>query len=154
MKSIKTVLASLLVALGSLAAVAYAGPGHYYGGGGHHDGGGHWGPHYGPHYYGPHYGFGFGVGLGIGLAFDPLLYPYGYYPYGYYPYAASAPVVVTQAAPTVYVQQGDPAPQQSYAPSNQSSDWYYCHNPAGYYPYVQSCSGGWQRVPAQPPKQN
>jgi hypothetical protein len=24
--------------------------------------------------------------------------------------------------------------------------WYYCHNPAGYYPYVQSCTGEWQKV--------
>jgi hypothetical protein len=144
MKSIKTITISLLVLLCSLTAtVADAAPGHYYHGG-HYYGGGH---------YGPHYGVGLGVGIGLGLALDPLLYPYGYYPYGYgyYPYAA--PVVVTQAAPTVYVEQSNPAPQQSYAPSTQSSDWYYCRNPAGYYPYVQSCAGGWQRVPAQPPKQ-
>jgi hypothetical protein len=29
--------------------------------------------------------------------------------------------------------------------------WYYCSNPAGYYPYVAQCSGPWQPVPAQPP---
>ncbi|MGH6888840.1 MAG: hypothetical protein ACREHF_06550 [Rhizomicrobium sp.] len=27
--------------------------------------------------------------------------------------------------------------------------WYYCYNPAGYYPYVPSCNGPWQPVPAQ-----
>jgi hypothetical protein len=29
--------------------------------------------------------------------------------------------------------------------------WYYCQDPAGYYPYVTQCSGPWQPVPAQPP---
>lgn len=28
--------------------------------------------------------------------------------------------------------------------------WYYCANPAGYYPYVPRCFGRWQRVPAIP----
>jgi hypothetical protein len=27
--------------------------------------------------------------------------------------------------------------------------WYYCSNPPGYYPYVSSCYGPWQPVPAQ-----
>ena len=25
--------------------------------------------------------------------------------------------------------------------------WYYCSDPAGYYPYVQSCGTAWQQVP-------
>jgi hypothetical protein len=29
--------------------------------------------------------------------------------------------------------------------------WYYCSNPAGYYPYVTQCYGPWQPAPAQPP---
>ena len=29
--------------------------------------------------------------------------------------------------------------------------WYYCQDPAGYYPHVTQCSGPWQPVPAQPP---
>ena len=29
--------------------------------------------------------------------------------------------------------------------------WYYCPDPAGYYPYVTQCYGPWQPVPAQPP---
>jgi len=28
--------------------------------------------------------------------------------------------------------------------------WYYCPNPAGYYPYVTLCYGPWHPVPAQP----
>ena len=30
--------------------------------------------------------------------------------------------------------------------------WYYCANPAGYYPYVLQCASGWQRVPANVPR--
>jgi hypothetical protein len=29
-----------------------------------------------------------------------------------------------------------------------SQVWYYCSDPAGYYPYVTQCSSGWQMVPA------
>ena len=29
--------------------------------------------------------------------------------------------------------------------------WYYCSNPAGYYPYVPRCNVNWQRVPATVP---
>jgi hypothetical protein len=149
MKSIKvtTLLMSALLALllGPLTAnVALADHGHF------HGHGGYWGPR-------------FGVGFGVGVALSPWSYPYGYspygyYPYGYYPYAAYPPVVVTQpAAPTVYIEQGSPAPdnrQQSTSTPGQSNDWYYCHKPAGYYPYVQTCPEGWQRVPSQPQKQN
>src|SRR6516225_1711898 len=46
-------------------------------------------------------------------------YPYGN-DYGYYDYS------------------------QPYA--NQT--WYYCSDPAGYYPYVAQCNVGWQTVPA------
>src|SRR5437660_1436762 len=49
-------------------------------------------------------------------------YPYGwdYSPdYGYYDYS------------------------QPYA----SQTWYYCYDPAGYYPYVTQCNTGWQPVP-------
>jgi hypothetical protein len=29
-----------------------------------------------------------------------------------------------------------------------SQTWYYCSDPAGYYPYVTQCTTGWQAVPA------
>jgi hypothetical protein len=46
---------------------------------------------------------------------------WGYYPdYGYYDYS------------------------QPYS----SQTWYYCSDPAGYYPYVTQCNTGWQAVPA------
>ena len=63
-------------------------------------------------------------------------YPYAYYPVPYYP---PAPVVVQQQ-PQVYVQQ---------APSQADYYWYYCQNPAGYYPYVKACPGGWMKVVPQ-----
>lgn len=51
-----------------------------------------------------------------------------------YPDPYQPPVVVTPPVET--------APQY----------WYYCANPAGYYPYVAQCPGGWQRVAATPPR--
>jgi hypothetical protein len=41
----------------------------------------------------------------------------------------------------------NPGPAAGAAPYN----WYYCQNPPGYYPYIQSCNGPWQPVPATPP---
>lgn len=79
------------------------------------------------------------VDVGVGV---PYAYPYPYY-YPYAPYYYPPPVVY--AAPPVYV-----APPAALAPAPQN--WYYCNNPQGYYPTVQSCPGGWQEVPAQPPQ--
>lgn len=152
MKSIKATAILLLLLLGSSTATtawadryrgAYYGPRVEYG-----------------HFHGGYYGSSFGFGLGVGLALDgwPGYYPYGYYRYGPYPYAGYPTVIVTQpAAPTVYMEQGDAAPAQGSEPRSNAptqgqapNDWYYCRNPAGYYPYVRSCAEGWQRVPAQP----
>ena len=36
----------------------------------------------------------------------------------------------------------------SYPDYNSSQTWYYCSDPAGYYPYVTQCTVGWQTVPA------
>ena len=33
-------------------------------------------------------------------------------------------------------------------PYTRTTNWYYCSNPAGYYPYVTQCYGTWQAVPA------
>jgi hypothetical protein len=74
------------------------------------------------------------VGIGIGVPF----YGYGYAPYYYGP-----PVVAYAPPPVVYA---PPQPPVSYiAPPNQS--YYYCDNPQGYYPSVQSCSTPWREVP-------
>lgn len=56
--------------------------------------------------------------------YDAPVYPYPGYVSDYY-------VDEDQAAPGPY--------------------WYYCSNPPGYYPYVQSCATPWQPVPPTPP---
>ena len=35
-----------------------------------------------------------------------------------------------------------------YSQPYASQTWYYCSDPAGYYPYVTQCNVGWQTVPA------
>src|SRR2546421_12867665 len=81
-----------------------------------------WGGFHGPHgFVGPR-GF---------IGPDPFWYAY--------PYPAYPPVVVQPSPPAqVYVQpqQGPPA----------ESDWYYCENTRGYYPYVSQCPKGWMQV--------
>lgn len=136
-------LAILLMGLGSLAFSAT--PAQADGRGGGHRGGGHGGghsqhgnfrPHGGPRHggwrhHGGHvryWGPRFLVGVPLGYA--------GWYAWPRYP-AYPAPVVVTPPPP-VYVQP-DPV-----------SYWYYCQDPAGYYPHVAACPGGWVPVPPQP----
>jgi hypothetical protein len=112
--------------------LAYAGPhggggGFHGGGGGGFHGGGFGGFHGGGFHGGGFHGRGFGGFHGdrfhgnrffFGGSFG---YPWGYYPdYGYYDYSQ---------------------PYSSYT-------WYYCSDPAGYYPYVTQCNTGWQAVPA------
>jgi hypothetical protein len=60
-----------------------------------------------------------------------------YYPAPVYPYPDpyQPPVVVV------------PPPANPAAPAY----WYYCGNPAGYYPYVAQCRMAWQRVIPQTP---
>ena len=90
----------------------------------------------------------FGVFIGAPLWYYPSYYypPPPYY-YPYYP----PPVVVQPSSPPVYVER----PTES-APANQPAQqqgwWYYCEQTRGYYPYVKSCPGGWQKVPPAPPQ--
>jgi hypothetical protein len=112
--------------------------------GGSHGGGSHGGGFHGGGFRGGHFNGGnFRGGVFIGA---PLFWPWYYSdPYFYPPYYyGDYPPVVS--SPTVYVEQGV-AP----AAPEQSADWYYCARPKGYYPYVQQCPSGWQRVAPQPP---
>ncbi len=37
-------------------------------------------------------------------------------------------------------------------PGSSGAQWWYaCRRPAGYYPYVRECPGGWEKVAATPP---
>lgn len=132
--------------------------------GGRSYGGRSWGGHdndYGRHERHSTTSFSFGLGLGWDPWWwgpwgypDPYYRPYGYsYPYYSYPYyvppVVVAPPVVTQ--PPVYEEQMPVQQEQG------ESVWYYCPDPAGYYPYVRRCPKGWQKVAptpesAQPPE--
>lgn len=100
-------------------------------GGGWHGGGGHGG---GWHGGGWHGGWRAPV-VFVGPRFfvgSSLYYPGPYYPG---PYAYAPPVAVAAPAPGVYTQ--------------SSQYWYYCQNPAGYYPSVPQCPTQWLQVAPQ-----
>jgi hypothetical protein len=106
--------------------LAYAGHGGG-GGGGFHGGG--FGGFHGGGFHGGFHGGGFHGGGFHGDRFHDRRFffggsfadpGWGYYPYyDYYDYS------------------------QPYS----SQTWYYCYDPAGYYPYVGQCNTGWQTVP-------
>jgi hypothetical protein len=109
-----------------LAASAQRG-GEGHGGGGNWHGDGTWhgsvGAWHGGHWYqgwhGSRFGWWWYVPEDDWYAYDAPVYPYPAYPSAAYPGAPANPYY-----------------------------WYYCQNPAGYYPYIQQCAGPWQPVPA------
>ena len=138
MKATKLALALSLILLTFLASgPVLAGP---YRGGGH---GGGW-------------RLGVFVGAPLALAYGfygpRWYYPHSYYYPAYYPPVYYPPVVSVPYSPPTYIEQGGPhaapAPQTSPAPQNY---WYYCAESKAYYPYVNQCAGGWQRVSPTPP---
>lgn len=64
-----------------------------------------------------------------------------FYPVPIYPFPTYVP-------PAIIVQQPPPVP----AGLPPAQFWYFCDNPAGYYPYVAACLGPWRAVPTTPPK--
>jgi hypothetical protein len=66
----------------------------------------------------------------------------------WYFYAQPTYPYPTYVPPAVIVQQPPPIP--TGLPPAQF--WYYCDNPAGYFPYVAACNGPWRQVTATPPK--
>ncbi|MGH7316795.1 MAG: hypothetical protein ACREI6_07225 [Candidatus Rokuibacteriota bacterium] len=110
----------------------------------------HRGRHHHHGFHGKHHGFhgkhfrGPRPFIGLRFHVGPRAYPhYAYPPYpyygGYYRYAPP-PVVVTP--PPVVVT----PPPTSYVERPASDYWHYCREPAGYYPEIQQCPGGWVRV--------
>ena len=129
MRKINAILISAALMLGATASMdAFAG-------GGHHGGHGH--AHVGV-YFGAPIGFGWGYGYAPWYS-----YPAPYYPPYYYPAAAAYP-----SGPTNYVEQA--APEASSAP-RADAYWYYCPDSKTYYPYVNQCAAGWQKVSPKPP---
>jgi hypothetical protein len=110
---------------------------HYYGG---HRHGGYYGGWYGGAYWGwPWYAAWPAYGWGLGY---PYYGSYGYYgPYASYPAYEPAPTVYVEAAPAAGAMSAVPAPKVL---------WYYCNEPAGYYPYVQECNSPWVKVNPPP----
>jgi len=67
----------------------------------------------------------------------PRAYAYAPYP----PYGAAT--VVVQPDPVVYVERAPAAPTRANDPG---ALWFYCTDPAGYYPYVERCRQRWVSV--------
>jgi hypothetical protein len=115
---IKTLLLVLVLLVGS-TSYADAGPRH-----GGYRGGGHGHRHYGHHHhrhYSPHYGYG---------------HVHRFYPRFYGGIFYDVPPVWVAPAPYIGVVPAPPA-----APM-----WYYCTDPAGYYPTVSACTVPWTPV--------
>ncbi len=138
-RAIRPLAVALLLAFGvlSLAKPAEAGwHGHW------HGGGCCWGSRLSFSFGWPAYYYG-----GYGFYDYPAYYPSYAYAYPYYP-PYYPPVYVLPSPPPVTIIQQPPAIAAAPPPVQY---WYYCDNPRGYYPYVQSCSRGWKPVPATPP---
>jgi hypothetical protein len=132
----------------------YGGARHIHGGyGGWY--GGYWGPRVGVYYGGAGYWGGWPAVWGGSYVYPySIPYAYGYgYPYGYaYGYSA-APVVAYDTLPTPSFVQQEPAAVATPQDSTPFKYWFYCTQPAGYYPYVKECSQPWLTVVPQAPGQ-
>ena len=106
-------------------------------------------------WHGGGWGLGVATGLGVALGVDAALGWPGYYPpYARYGYPSAYPYYPGYVAGVPAVTVVQPAPAQvaaQPAAAAQAQPYYYCADPAGYYPYVQSCKSTWQMVPATPP---
>lgn len=86
-----------------------------------------------------------GVRYGVGVVVAPRWDPWFWGPPYPYPYPSYPPVII-ERSPPVYIEQ----PQAIPEPAPQPAYWYYCPESNNYYPYVQRCPTGWQRVEPQP----
>ena len=112
--------------------------------GGFHAGGFHGG---GFHNGGFHRGFHGGVAVGLGGIYAPYLWNYGYSYYGYGSHGGSPDYGYYSYDPSCSYYGNCPDNGSGSQPSG-AQVWYYCSDPAGYYPYVTQCNNGWQTVPA------
>ena len=103
---------------------------------------GHGGYYRGPYWRGPSVGVVVGVPLG-----GPYLAPG---PYCGWPYTWPTRTLVVEAPKTVYVER-DSVPTQGLTDLDAGGEWwYYCRKPKGYYPNVERCPKGWEKVPPRP----
>lgn len=92
-------------------------------------------PYYRRPYYRP-YNYGYPAGHFYWPAYPPAVY---------YP-----PTVILPPDPPVYIQQQPTRLVPSLPESTVTNYWYYCENPAGYYPEIERCSGEWIKIPPRP----
>jgi hypothetical protein len=87
-------------------------------------------------------GYGRGRGWGLSGLENQYYYGYPYNPYYDNPY-------YDEVQPTnVYV---EPTLQQTVlSQPMETTYWYYCRNPQGYYPYVKQCQDEWMKVVPSP----
>jgi len=83
----------------------------------------------------------------FGVLLGPVWRPWPYSsPYYYPPY----PPMMIDPPPSVYIEQYVPPPAE-LAPAAPVNYWYYCEASKAYYPYVNECPTGWQKVLQQAP---
>lgn len=118
-----------------------------------------WGPGWGPGWrpgWGPGWaGWGGWGGWGWGVGWNP----WAWNP-GFWGWSVGVPVIVTapssgawilppSAQPQTWIERpAEEAPPPAAAPAQW---WYWCASSHAYYPYVQNCAEGWQRVAPQVP---
>ena len=86
-------------------------------------------------------------GFGLGGIYVPYWWGYGY-PYFSYGYDGNSPDHQNSGYDPACSYYGT-CPDNGYGSRpNARQSRYYCPDPAGYYPYVAQCKGGWQAVPA------
>jgi hypothetical protein len=153
-KTMTRILLTLVLALATSLPAQSAPP---RGGSGYRSGGSYHGSYHGGYrggYYGNNHYHGTRWVVGVNVGYPGWGWPYyggysawgyPYYPYPYYPAYYPAPIMVQQQ-PTTYVEQPAPQAQQQYP----AGFWYYCADQGAYYPYVNECPAGWQRVAPQP----
>jgi len=98
------------------------------------------------------FNFYYGAGFGDPFWWGPRPYWQPYPPLYYY----EPRTVIIEREPPVYIQRQPPV--TAPPPAQPQAMWYYCPNPAGYYPYVPNCSQQWvavdpRSVPPAPPVQ-
>lgn len=104
------------------------------------------------HHHHSNFSFSYGAGFGDPFWWGPRPYWQPYPPMYYY----EPRTIIIEREPPVYIQRQ--APASAPAQQQAQSTWYYCPNPAGYYPYVPNCSQQWvavdpRSVPPAPPAQ-
>lgn len=147
---IKNLFVMVTAALLLVGSQVWAGPPHR---GGHFDDGGYHvgGGHYRGSYYGGNYrGWGGYWRPGIGIYYGAPGFSFGYgLGYGY-PYTYAPLLINAEPTPQVLIQR-DPSIDDTGPIDQPTSYWYYCTQPAGYFPYVQNCSQPWMKVVPQIP---